>query len=42
MTLLLTGLTPGRSVNFSAAYKVSGSGNATATFNARAITVIPN
>jgi hypothetical protein len=40
VTVLITGLTPGLSVNFAAAYKVSG--NTTGTFNARQITVIPN
>ncbi len=38
--MLITGLTPGLTVNFAANYKLSGSGNA--TFNARQITVIPN
>ena len=37
--MLITGLTPGLTVNFSAVYKMVGSG--TATFNARQITVIP-
>jgi hypothetical protein len=41
--LLLTGLTPGLSVNFAAVYKVAGGiGSPTATFNARQITVLPN
>jgi hypothetical protein len=41
--LLLTGLTPGLSVNFAAVYKVVGGiGSPTATFNARQITVLPN
>jgi hypothetical protein len=40
VTLLLTGLTPGLTVNFAAVYKNNGSGSA--TFNARQIIVIPN
>jgi hypothetical protein len=40
LMLLLTGLTPGLSVNFSAVYKLVGNG--TAIFNARQITVLPN
>jgi hypothetical protein len=40
ITVLITGLTPGVSITFSAVYKVIGGG--TATFNARQIIVIPN
>ena len=36
--VLISGLTPGLTVNFTAVYKKIGSG---ATFNARQITVIP-
>ena len=39
VTLLITGLTPGLTVNFTAVYKQVGTGGA--TFNARQITVIP-
>jgi hypothetical protein len=42
ITVLITGLTPGLTVNFAAAYKRIGGGGATATFNARQIIVIPN
>jgi hypothetical protein len=38
-TLLVTGLTPGLTVTFTAMYKMIGNGSA--TFNARQITVIP-
>jgi hypothetical protein len=40
ITVLITNLTPGVSITFSACYKVIGGG--TATFNARQIIVIPN
>ena len=44
ITVLITNLTPGTSITFSAVYKsvtIPPGGNATATFNARQIIVIP-
>ena len=44
ITVLITNLTPGTSITFSAAYKsvtIPPGGTATATFNARQIIVIP-